>query len=85
MKDKFPEYYNKPNFEILWKECVFVIDTNIFINLYSFSEEDYDEFTSVLEEISNRLWMPYQIGWEYQKNRHIGLKIHRINLTNSMV
>ncbi|UTB33885.1 MAG: PIN domain-containing protein [Methanobacterium sp. ERen5] len=74
MKDKFPEYYNKPNFEILWKECVFVIDTNIFINLYSFSEEDYDEFTSVLEEISNRLWMPYQIGWEYQKNRHIGLK-----------
>ena len=74
MKDSFPEFYNKPDFEILWKECTFVIDTNIFIELYSVSKDDYDEFFSVLQQISSRLWMPYQIGWEYQKNRHKGIK-----------
>lgn len=74
MKDKFPEFYNKLDFEKLWRKCRFVFDTNILINLYSLSKDEYDELIQILEQIRSRLWMPHQIGWEYQKNRHIGIK-----------
>lgn len=74
MKDRFPEFYNELDFEELWKRCTFVFDTNILINLYGFTKEDYNEFMDILNDISSRLWMPHQIGWEYQKNRHIGIK-----------
>jgi len=73
MKDRFPEFYNELDFEKLWKRCIFVFDANILINLYSFPKEDYNEFINILEGISNRLWMPHQIGWEYQKNRYSGV------------
>lgn len=83
MKDRFSEFYDKPDFQNLWKDCIFIFDTNIFINLYSSSKEDYDEFINVLKQISNRLWMPYQIGWEYQKNRHLGIN-KALNNHNSL-
>ncbi|MDO5836100.1 MAG: PIN-like domain-containing protein, partial [Methanobacterium sp.] len=73
MKDRFPEFYNKLDFEELWNRCTFVFDTNILINLYGFPKEDYTQFLNILESISDRLWMPHQIGWEYQKNRYIGI------------
>lgn len=74
MKDRFPEFYNEFDFEELWKRCTFVFDTNILINLYGFSKDDFDEFMDILDGISNRLWLPHQIGWEYQKNRHKGIQ-----------
>lgn len=30
MKNKFPEFYNMPDLEELWKNCHFIFDTNVF-------------------------------------------------------
>lgn len=87
MKDRFPEFYNELDFKDLWRRCTFVFDTNILINLYGFTKDDYKEFMDILEDISNRLWMPHQIGWEYQKNRYKGIKtvINKHNTLKSSV
>lgn len=84
MKNRFPEFYNELNFEKLWKTCTFVFDTNILLNLYSFSKDDYKEFINILDDISSRLWMPHQIGWEYQKNRYSGGIDNAINKHNTL-
>lgn len=74
MKENFSEFYDKPEFKKLWKGCFFIFDANVFINLYGYSKETYDEFINILEKIHDRLWMPHQIGWEYQKNRLSGIQ-----------
>ena len=63
MKDKF---YEQPN---LWGKCIFIFDTSVLLNLYSYPKEIYHEFISILEnEIPDRVWMPCQISLEFQKN-----------------
>jgi copper chaperone CopZ len=71
MKDQFREYYrpSKEEFEKLWEECLFVLDTNILLNFYRYSDKTNKDFFSILEKISDRLWIPYHVAYEYQKNR----------------
>jgi hypothetical protein len=45
------------------------------MNLYTYPEEIYNEFIDILEnEIPNRIWMPYQISSEFQRNSVHGVK-----------
>jgi hypothetical protein len=72
MKNKFPEFYDTSDLKELWKNCHFIFDTNVFINLYKkkYPQKTYEQFINILEkQISERIWMPYQIGLEYQNNR----------------
>ena len=74
MKDTFSEFYDKPDFGKLWDRCTFVFDTSVLIALYTYPKEIYDEFTNILEnKIPNRIWIPYQIGLEFHKNRVNGV------------
>ncbi|BAX80088.1 PIN-like domain-containing protein [Labilibaculum antarcticum] len=73
MKNQFKGYYT-PNSEELnsaWKsnETIFVFDTNIFLNLYSYAEKTREDFFEVLEEIQDQIWIPYHVGLEYQRRR----------------
>lgn len=75
MKDKFSEFYDEPDLGKLWENCTFVFDTSILINLYTYPKEIYSEFMNILEnKIPNRIWIPYQIGLEFHKNRIHGVK-----------
>jgi len=67
----FREYYMPTNkeFKKLWNDCLFVLDTNILLNFYRYSEKTNVDFFSILDKISDRLWIPYQVAFEYQKNR----------------
>lgn len=73
MKNTFREYYHYSEEEIqeMRKEWLFVLDTNILLNFYRYSQETKDMFIKVLNILKNRqqLWIPYQVGKEFHDNR----------------
>lgn len=73
MEDIFKGFYN-PNEQALNKawssgDSLFIFDTNVFLNLYSYAEQTRKDFFNVLEKINNRVWIPYHVGLEYQFRR----------------
>ena len=71
MKDNFPGYYRptKDEFIQLWNDSIFVLDTNVLLNMYRYTPKTRKEFISILEKISDRIWIPYQVALEYHENR----------------
>lgn len=71
MRDKFPGYYrpNVEEFAELWGEALFVLDANVLLNLYRYPKMARDELVSVLVQVSDRLWIPFQAALEFQRNR----------------
>ncbi|PGU99179.1 PIN-like domain-containing protein [Bacillus thuringiensis] len=60
--------YTDEEFKELWKEAVFVIDTNILINFYKYtSKESTQSLLDILKKLkeTNRLWIPHQVALEY--------------------
>lgn len=68
MKRTFKEFYN-PDYQNLWGTCTFVFDTNVLLDLYRYKDSTKETFFKVLEKIGNNKWLPYQVGYEYHKNR----------------
>jgi len=71
MREKFNEYYTpkKEEFEGIWENCIFIFDTNVLLKFYKYSEKVRKNFFEIFEEISDRIWIPYQVGYEFHKNR----------------
>lgn len=71
MKKKYLEYYKLTDDEYkkLWDECLFVFDTNVLLNLYRYSNETSKKLLEIISKFSERIWIPYQVGKEYQENR----------------
>lgn len=71
MKDLFPEYYRPSDeeFRKLWNECIFVLDANILLNIYGYSETTREQLLALLERLASRIRMPHQFALEYQRNR----------------
>lgn len=73
MKEEFSEFYipTKQEFDELWAKCIFVLDTNVLLDLYRYSTKTSLELIDTLRELatSDRLWIPYQVAYEYNKNR----------------
>lgn len=71
MKDKFHGYYapSSDQFEELWKNALVVVDANVLLNLYTYSSGTREEILSLLEEFEERVWLPYNVAYEYHKNR----------------
>ena len=71
MKKIFPGFYRptEKEFSNLWNSCLFVLDANVLLNLYRYSQETSDELIQILKQISDRLWVPHQAALEYQENR----------------
>lgn len=64
--------YLIPSFEdkeILWNKCVFVFDTNVLLNLYRYTSNTRDTLLSAFDDLKERVWLPYQVAYEYAKNR----------------
>ncbi|GKW30900.1 PIN-like domain-containing protein [Pectobacterium brasiliense] len=85
MKDGFKGFYT-PNGELLksvWNsdKTIFVFDTNVFLNIYSYVEETKEDLFSVLEKIKDRLWIPNHVALEYQKRRLDVIDRERENLS----
>lgn len=71
MKSLFPSHFATDESKInnLWAECIFVIDTNVLTGLYKYSDETREALYQVIASLGDRLWIPYQVMFEYLDNR----------------
>ena len=46
-----------------------VFDTNILLNLYRYNKQTCDDILNYMQTFGDQLWMPFQVGWEYNNNR----------------
>lgn len=76
MKKTFFEYYALSNSEMvaIWNHCHLVLDTNVLLNLYRYSPSTRDDILSTLNNFVEKIWMPFQVGWEFHNNRDEVLK-----------
>lgn len=72
MKKNFYEYYliTEKETEVLLKNAIFVLDTNVLLNFYRYSSLTVEKYLELLFSIKGRLWMPFQIGREFHNNRY---------------
>jgi hypothetical protein len=73
MRDKFFPFFKHSEEELkdIWENGFIVIDANVLLNTYKMDSEARKQFFEVLSfaDIPEKLWMPYQVGWEFLKNR----------------
>lgn len=71
MKKIFKSYQtpSSDEFTEIWNNCLFVVDTNVLLSLYRYSESTRDELLGILDNYKDRLWLPYQVGLEFFRNR----------------
>ena len=68
MKEKFPEFYI--DFEKLWKDAVFVFDTNVLLDILRMPKSERDSLIKIITELrkTNTVWIPFQVGFEYHNH-----------------
>jgi rRNA-processing protein FCF1 len=71
MRDQFTHFYvpDEDATAAAMKTGLVVPDTNVLLNLYRFQTAARDQLFGALEDVSDRLWIPYQVGLEFQRNR----------------
>lgn len=73
MKDLFRGFYSPDDNSLkeIWRDdhTLFVFDANVLLNLYSYASTTRDDFYSILQELGDRIWLPYYAGLEYQRRR----------------
>lgn len=71
MKGLFPQYdYSTPEDHAdTWKTALFVFDTNVLLNLYRYQTRTREELLETLEKLADRIWIPYHVALEFQRNR----------------
>lgn len=81
MKDSFKGFYDLPDDGLskVWSadETLFILDTNILLNLYQYSQETQDEFFKALDVVKGRLWIPFHVALEYQRRRLEVIRIEK--------
>ncbi|NBE53314.1 PIN-like domain-containing protein [Streptomyces boluensis] len=66
-----------------YQDSLIVLDTNVLLSLYEYTAESREEVFSALEQVSGRLWMPYQVGLEFVRGRRSALESRRRVLTEA--
>jgi hypothetical protein len=71
MRTSFPGHCRptREDFAQLWKNCVFVFDASVLLNLYCYSDATRTAFLEILEALKERCWIPHQFALEYVENR----------------
>lgn len=54
----------------LWNTATFVFDTNVFLNLYRYSNKTRNQLLESFKWLKTRIWMPYQVASEFCKDRY---------------
>lgn len=71
MREAFPGYFRPTgkDFDRLWNDGMFVMDTNVLLNLYRYSRPTRDELLEVLRALRDKLFLPHQVGREFLERR----------------
>lgn len=60
---------------MLWENADFVFDSSALLDLYFSPKSSRDKISEeVFKKLSGRLWLPYQVQYEYLKNRESTIK-----------
>lgn len=74
-KDKINEIWKSDN-------TIFILDTNILLNLYSYRKETQNDFYKLFEKLKDKIWIPYHVMLEYHKIRlTIIAKVEQSNIS----
>jgi predicted nucleic acid-binding protein len=71
MRDMFLGYYlpTDAEFKDLWDRATIVFDTNVLLHIYRYTDKTREVFLQILEKAKERVWIPYQVGFEFHQNR----------------
>lgn len=71
MRNLFSSYYQPKDdfFFKLWEDCIFTFDANILLHVYRYTPKTRDRFFEILTKLQDRIWIPHQAAYEYQKDR----------------
>ena len=71
LREGFPDHFRPTaeEFDRLWDEGMFVIDTNVLLHLYRYSRQTRDELLRVLRALGDKLFLPHQVGREFLDRR----------------
>lgn len=71
MRNRFPGWYPKSEAELsaLWHNAIFVPDANVLLHCLRHPAAVRNELLRVFDAIKNSLWIPYQVGLEFHRNR----------------
>lgn len=85
MKSTFAGFYSTPSESLgqIWLSdtTLFVFDTNCLLNLYRCEDHTREDIIKVMKEISSKIWIPFQVGFEYQRKRRIVIEDSISSLT----
>lgn len=68
----FPGFTKKTDIEIqeLWKNGLITFDTNVILNLYSYSKETRDAILELVVKFKDRIFLTHQVALEYNRNKY---------------
>lgn len=71
MRDEYIGYYRptEAEFSQLWKECVFAFDASALLDIYRSTAATRGVVLAFMEALKDRIWLPYQAGYDFQENR----------------
>ncbi|WNG17264.1 PIN-like domain-containing protein [Cystobacter fuscus] len=71
MKDLFPGYYRptQEEFDDLWKKATFVFDSSVLLHVHRRNKKTRRAMLDTFKKLGDRLWLPYEIAAEYQRNK----------------
>ena len=71
MRSTYPGWYTRSPEELaeIWRRAIFVPDTNVLLHCLRHTAPVRTELLRVLTALKDTLWIPYQIGLEFHRNR----------------
>lgn len=71
MKNIFPGHFRPSTQELseLWDNATFVVDANVLLNLYRYSDATRNELMKALESLRDRIYITHQAASEFLRNR----------------
>ncbi|SIO06942.1 hypothetical protein SAMN05444172_0026 [Burkholderia sp. GAS332] len=71
MRQDFPGWFQKTQEELaaIWDHAIFVPDANILLHCVRHPTNVREELLRVFEVLKDSLWIPYQVGLEFNRNR----------------
>ena len=71
LKQLFPGHFAKtqPELDRLWKSATIALDANVLLNVYRYSPRTKESLLTILEQLSDRIWVPHQGLCEFFNNR----------------
>lgn len=76
MRSKYPGWYTRSPEELerIWERAIFVPDTNVLLHCLRHAAPVRDELLRVFTALQESLWIPYQVGLEFHRNR-LGVEV----------